>query len=106
MGRDHMMYGFVVTTSWPEIGGHDPLPLEAGEGPVKTNVLIARARASDKINEIHGARPQMHGRAADLVGVGGGGGGGGGLASLQTTEQLVTLQQPDKKFLHILPSLK
>ena len=39
------------------------------------------------------------GRATDLVG---GRGGGGGLAFLQTTEQLVTLQQHDKKFVHIL----
>ena len=81
----------------------------SGKTPLPGFVLIARA--SDKINEIHGACPQLPalnsqfsfglqhqyvfttGRAADLV---------GGLAFLQTTEQLVTLQQPDKKFLRIL----
>ena len=91
--------------------------LRPGEGSGKTPM-----HAYDKINEIHGAPPQMPalisrfsfgvqqtpvcfhtpatGRAADFMG--GGGGGGGGIASLQATEKLVTLQQPDKKFLCIL----
>ena len=70
--------------------------LRRGEGSGKTLLpgFVLIARASDKINEIHGAHPQMPalnfglqvyfhtsatGRAADLI---------GGLASLQTTEQL------------------
>ena len=81
------LWSHCLSTSWPqraEIGGHDPLPLEVG-GLVNTNAwFVLIARASDKINEIHGARPQMHGRAADLVGGRGGGGGGGEGSSFPT----------------------